>query len=328
MNIILSTLVSMLTPWLVWALLRGWSSRSTCISKDSRSFHLRTSLRTIGLLFVPAGPLAVLIMFWLIPPEEVKPGEWPAVLAVSLFMGGLAPIVGFEMWRAACMVGRECIRGWSAWGLPRGLSWQDVRAVHFSPGAQALRFEGNRNSVYVPVLLENWRDFLADVERHAPHLVLPPETRTEPERLAEAWHFQSLYDHADRIVLAGLGAVALTAPFLSLNLTASALAATGGLALALPAVLRRFVARPTHRAGAGLELLQGLGGVIGTIAIIQAFDARTGYLDDSIQSNGWLFLAALAQDIGLAFAVAGLLIWMGKRIWPHRFTPDKTNDPK
>ncbi len=322
----LSIFLGVLSPWLVWLFLR-WSVVAPPSEESGVArFRLSQGLRIVGLVLAIAGPSSLFVLAAQIPPENIKPSDWPIAMVLAVLMGGLASILGFEIWRMAIQVDDEDLLGYSRWGLPRRLSWHEVRDVHFSPGMQALAFRGGACTVYVPVLLDDWPGFLAAVRQAAPHLALPDAARLNGERLAYEGHFQGLYDNAGRIALIAMVVVLITLPFLSLYPPAIGLCALAGVGLAFFPLLRGFLKPPRHEEILS-NILQAAGIGLSTFFLSRAFDIQQAHMGGEKHISPGEWFALFGQHFGIASLTAFSLLLAARWRWPNRFMPNWANTP-
>ncbi|MCX7672259.1 MAG: hypothetical protein N2Z63_01475, partial [Thiobacillaceae bacterium] len=220
--------------WLVIAWLQARARQALPRPRGTvRVYALGSGLWFTAVAVVLLGPIAGLIVLWLIPFE---PDSRLTAAALLGLYAGVSGAVGLTL---LCLEVRSDDHGLIApdlWGVPAFLPWLRVRSVQLR--FESLCFLGGGRRLYVPVMLNAWPQFLAELEQRLPQLALPPELtrsrslREDPERAAQESQLQGLYDHAERIAAGALLAVGVSLAWVEPHPTALAWAALGGLGLA------------------------------------------------------------------------------------------------
>lgn len=324
----LAALIGMAIPWLLWALMRWRAEPLPPAAQDARIFHLSDEMRWSGVFLALAAPGLLLPPMFFIPAEDIKPDDWLFILPLAMFMGGLSVIAGLELWRGAFRTDSAGLVGTSSWGSPQYLAWQDVRAIAFSAGSQALRFEGNGKRVYVPTLLDDWPGFLAQLRRHLPHLELSVEVHADGERLAFEGHFQGMYDNAQRIFAVAAAVFVLTLPFLAPYLPALALSAAGGAGLALFPLVRRLMPKPRRFSSTIGNVIQFAGLAAFVFFTNLGSDVFATHLGGDEQIAAGIHWALLGQNLSTSVIALALLLLFARWRWPEHFAHKRMGQPE
>lgn len=299
--------LGVVSPWLVWLFFR-WHVVAPPPDESAVCFRFSHNLRVVGLVLMIAGPGSLLFMVSQVPTESYKPGDWLVMLVLSLLIGGLGSIIGFETWRMQVCTGSAGLWGYSIWGLPCYLDWREASEAQLKVGLQALCFKGSGKSVYIPVLLDDWPGFLTTIRQAAPHLLLPDAARLDGAKLAHEGQFQSLYDNAWQLFLVAAVITLITLPFLPLYLPASGLSVLAGSGLAFLPLLRRLAPKLCAQEGILGGILQMVGVAIPTFMILRAMDVHQEYLGGEENIMPVLWIALFGQHFGIACLTALVLL--------------------
>jgi len=302
----LALLAGLLLPWLAWALAMARARPVPCRA-DAQVFRVNAGWRWGGLFFLLGGPGLMGFAYFLIPPESVKPDDWVLVLGLSLF-SGTGSLLGWLMMRARYCMDERGLSGYSIWGLPAYLTWDQVRTIDYSPSMEALRLAAGGRTLYVMVCLDDWPRFLRAAQGHLPHLAWPEKIGADNEKLAYESHWQSMYDNARWIALAGAGAAALPLLWLPLAAQALLLSVAAGALLALFPVARRLWPALEGQAPLLANLVQfvGIGG--GIFCFSRAHELHVRYLGGDEAVSGLQFVAMMGLHLGAGVATLGALL--------------------
>lgn len=286
----------------------------------ARSFDLASGLWWMGALLAAGGPVLIGVLLALVPVSE---GDLGIMLSISALLGGVGPVLGYAILRGRIRVDDGGLWGFDLWGRAAYIPWACMRRLELRH--EALHFIGATGAVYVPLQLEQWPAFLAEVERRLPHLPLPAELapghrlRDDGERLAFEIHWQGLYDHAGKLFgIAGL-VFAATLPWLAPHPPGLLVAATGGLGLAFYPIMRRLVAKPRRYSATIGNTLQFLGLALFAFCVNHAHDLYVAHLGGEAALGGVLWLTMLGQTLAPPILAMAGAIWLAKWRWPERY---------
>jgi len=310
--------VWLVAAWIDW---RGRRALPAAFA-DARRFHLSGELWWMGPLLFVLGPALFIPMLLLIP---VQAHDALVVVLLALFMGGLCPAMGVSLMRAVFRSDSAGLVGYTAWGQAAFVAWPEIKRIAFSTRSDALRFEGGAHPVYVSVQLQQWPDFVAEIERRLPHLPLPAELlthsrlRQHSDEIAFQGHWQGMYDQAGHTfwisaLLAGASLV-----WLDPYLPALGLAALSGVVMALYPLLHRL-RHPSRNPSTGLgDFVQGVGGFISFMLATDAYRLHAEHLGGEEGLEGSLIVVIIVQLLATSVLVMAALILAAKWRWPQRF---------
>ncbi|MGF1546713.1 MAG: hypothetical protein ACFCUG_05270 [Thiotrichales bacterium] len=324
----LIALACMLGVWLAyaWMIIRRQRALPPATG-EARWFHLSSGLWWMGPLLLLLGPGFMLFMLLLLPvgEKDVVP-----VVFLALFMGGFSPVVGVMLMRSRYRLDGYGLVGYSVWGMPAFVAWQDIQDIQLNSASQNLRFAGGPMPVHVLIQLHEWPAFIAEIERRLPHLRLPGELqpdsrlRNDGERLAFEGHWQGLYDTAGRWFWVSVLTVGASALFLAPYPPAWVWAGLGGACMAAFPILRRLIPKPRKYSATLGNLLQGMGFFLAVMVLLPvAYRMHTEHLGGEEAIDGVLWLVMILQHIGLGLLVMAALILAAKGRWPDRYARDR-----
>lgn len=305
-SISLAFLFGLLLPWLAWLLATARARPAPC-RVGAQVFRISAGWRWTGLFLLLGGLGLLSLPFLLIPPENAKPDDWVLVLGLSLFFS-VGSLSGWMLLRARYCMDERGLSGYSIWGLPAYLTWDRVRAIDYSPSMQALRLAADGRTLYVMVFLDDWPRFLRAAQGHLPHLAWPGKIGADNEKLAYESHWQSMYDNARWIALAGASAAALPMLWLPFAAQAMLVSVAGGGLLALFPVARRLWPVLEGQAPLLANLVQFVGVGGGAFCLIRAHELHVRYLGGDEAVSGLQFVALMGLHLGAGTATLGLLL--------------------
>ncbi len=317
MEIVLAVVAGALLIWLLAALdarrgLRSIERQGLGISQGE-TFIFAPGMRIMGALLIPASLGLMMGFTWLIPEDNIKPGDWLLAFILSAAVAGFGTVTGLGLAMGRIRVFDSGIIGWSAFTCPRFIAWNEVRAVKFSGVMQSYKLIGQDISVHVPVTLKDFPRLQArlreqlDWQRIYAGPLLAEDSASREELLQRSY-YHSLCDHAPKAVSYLAVVVAITFLLVPVSIEAVFFSVIAGLFL-------------TAATGLPMDIWPRLSGGVRTVIQVlglagfgffsnMAWNGQQAHLGGDTVLDGYAALIILVQQLGLALWGMFLLLWL------------------